>query len=331
MIQSHNRTRALKVTWYQLAWENGDSHPSKVNLNFAHTASARGTTRIKIHTKHKNFFMTEICRDFDIRKQWTDHSSLNSKWLHPMGLFYNRSGNTKAIISTLYDIRTQFALSILFVPDDETRTAYGTVFEDCCIFVGDDPDSMERVVQEVQKVMHHLKVSQNSTEDGQEINALLVVDNCPKLLNTGALKQMACNCRNDHITLMVGTKHYVHVPATFRVNTDYFVAGAIEDAETRQTLYDDFWNDVKRTDFEQLYANTTQNHDALVWTNANTDRPTDKFFAFKPIHCMSDFRLTSPININSKAAKLVIQCLDNCKRSVEHIQYLRAGSRERSH
>jgi hypothetical protein len=243
--------------------------------------------------------MDKPLEQFDVRKLWTSQS-VDAVWMHPLGLFYSpEGGNSDAVISTIHSIRDKFALSILFVPDEEYRTAYGNLFEDRCIFVGDDALAWKRIMKSVRNTISEQK---RSGIEERHIQALIVIDHCPKISRSKFARLAVLGLNLNNWTILIRSKGRLLSTAIIE-NCDFFMANAEEDPTTRQRLYDYFWSDLSKQQFDEMYNTTSKENGSLVWTNNvhYVDNEFCRYFSFKPTHCAANTILQAHVDIEREA------------------------------
>jgi len=219
----------------------------------------------------------------------------------------------------IHSMRERFVIGALFTSNDGMRAEYGNIFQNEFTFVGDD--ATEQNLAKIQSVMHNLHKTYRNCIDGHPLECLIVIDDCPTLLQTGAAKRLACNGINDNVTLMVGVKEFIRnktiSAVTIAENCDYFVLGGSQQADSIQMLHAEFWSDLGDSEsFQQLYAQMLNENTSFVWTMTPVDVPTEKYFTYKPIQCSPDFKLHSPMDKMKETMIQIQNTLNKCKRKL---------------
>jgi hypothetical protein len=173
------------------------------------------------------------------------------------------SGKSILLKRLVTDEIKQFNKIFVICPTEAINHFYSEIVTADCIFDEYNEEWCGALIEKMTKI--------NAGKKGKEHKkVLLILDDCvadTKFHQSPSLKKLYARGRHISISVIITTQYLLSIPPLVRLNSDYILAGQLNN-QSLQILCDEFLSgDLNRADFLKMYNRTTKDYNFLVINN----------------------------------------------------------------
>lgn len=188
----------------------------------------------------------------------------NTKLVTPGRLIFlignRKTGKTVLLEALLRELCEEFDFVVLMTPTQSTADMLKKVIPPSLMHVCYDKTLMPRV----------LAVLRQIAQKGHGRRVAFIADDLMHVkdfLTSEAMSDMAYNGRHCGVTFIALAQYVMLIPRGIRAQIEIAFAFAEKRAQYRQSLYENLFDNMTRSDFEAAFDHATQNYGCLVTVN----------------------------------------------------------------
>jgi hypothetical protein len=214
-------------------------------------------------------------------------------------VFIGRRNTGKSVLVTdiLYHMR-KIPIGVVMSGTEESNEHYKEYIPDSFIYGQYEPDVIEKVITNQQKVVKKLSQAEKDNVKDPCNNIFMLLDDCMFDNKWTRDKNMRCvfmNGRHYRIFFMLTLQYCMDLPPSLRGQIDYVFILRENILENKQKLYKHFFGIFPNFDtFNEVLTQCTENYECLVLNNRTTSNKIEDVVFWYRAKVGRQFKIGSP-------------------------------------
>jgi hypothetical protein len=178
-----------------------------------------------------------------------------------------QSGKSALMKYLIEKQRELFKEIFLISPTEQINNQFSDIVKPEFIFDEYNEEWMNSLIERMTEINKSKKTKEEKT------HILLILDDCcsdSNLSKMPSFKKIFTRGRHIGITIFVSAQYVYHVSPLIRSNSDFFLVGQLNNSSIEKLMDEFLRGDFNKSQFKELYHNSTNNFYFLVINNQTT-------------------------------------------------------------